>query len=190
MGTALRNVTSLDVILHVTDDRSSSGEKIFHWDSHHFPGQLSETAGSELASLLAASCPEVCHLGMTGGLGHFSLRLFGSQWAKLTSVELLPGPLLIELFDVGRKELLLPNMTHMRVVDACTGHVKRSLSLMYNKLWDWWLDQQRCSFQKASTHKLLSLSHPPSGMFCSQLYLGQSECMYLTSSQEGSSRVR
>lgn len=72
------SLKGLDITSHLPTPSSPAGV-----NSHAISGRC------DLAAALVAACPNVRRLRMAGSLGEASMRLFGSHWPKLTSLELL-----------------------------------------------------------------------------------------------------
>lgn len=75
---------------------------------------LQAAAGSAFVLLLAAACPNMCRLCVSGGIGEEALRLFGSHFPKLASLDIYD-----KRFSVGKsngptsQHYPLPHLTHL-----------------------------------------------------------------------------
>lgn len=200
-GPALRSVTTLEITAFYANveqehliggDVSNSGpdHSISYLASNRT--ELSQAASSELASLLVAACPNVCHLGATGGLSESGLRVLGCGWSKLTSLEILDT-----LFGVGHScwtsnpSLLLPHLTRLRGVLERSNprqvdkvrHLFSCPSLTHLELGKgWFLKQDDWLLLPPQLQSLISNCLPlnPRFSFPTALRLGQLRSIHLT----------
>lgn len=84
------------------------------------PGRLSESAGMALASILTATCPNACCLGVGIGVNAGTLRVFGANLPNLTCLEIQDGGFPLALFGSVLLQLL-PSLTKLRL--ACVQYI-------------------------------------------------------------------
>lgn len=145
---ALKTVTSLDFTLQLIQNYRHPNQYQRNCSTYSFSGDLSSAAGSELAPLLTAACPNVSRLGMSGGLGDEAMRLLGSQLPKLTILEVLETGWLKLFGSTHPHDVLLPSITHMKMVDtqSCADdflQIRRCLALTHLEVGDGWLEGNR-----------------------------------------------
>lgn len=140
MGAAVRPTTSLDMTLTFQAHRNerqkseadlhiSEGSSV---NSTSTPAALSALA--QFASLLDNACPNVCRLGVGGGVGEEVMRLFGRRLhTNITTLEVLDSNFQGGQFGGMLRTLMLPHAVCL-VMPRITRHRKSFFERIYQSL--------------------------------------------------------
>lgn len=116
MGNRLSSVRFLEVVISVPGLPNSCHLSKLQRQSARQP-QLTDAASTSIATMLAAACPVIRHLGMGGSVGSAAYRVLGNLCPLLTSWELLYSPHKdMELLQTVIREQLLPHVHHIKML--------------------------------------------------------------------------
>lgn len=115
MGAALSYVSLLEVSASATCSSTGESQPTNRCLENEPHPLLTDAAGTCIATVLAASCPSIRHLGMDGGVGVAACKAFGNLCPLLTSWELLDAQHMQKaMVQVIVREQLLPRVHTIR----------------------------------------------------------------------------